>query len=197
MNEREKQLAGIAYDGADRTLKEMQYRAQNLVKRLNDTPMEDEETRALLLKRLLGKVGANLRIFSPLRVDFGCNIETGDNVLINQNCTILDTNRVIIGDRVLIAPDVKIYAADHPTEGAQRCIDVGGGKARIVTVAKPVTIGSDVWIGGGAIILPGVTVGDNVVVGAGSVVCRDVPSNVIVAGNPAKIIKYLKGALNL
>lgn len=193
MTEREKQLAGLDYDGADGELRAMQYRGQELARKLNEAPIADEEGRGKILAELFGRAGKNLRVYPPLRVDFGCNIYTGNNVLINQNCTFLDNNAIVIGERVLIGPDVRIYAGNHPTEGRERYRDVGGGDAYIVSSSKPVAIGSDVWIGGGAIILPGVTVGDNVVIAAGSVVTKDVPDDVIVAGNPAKVIKKLNG----
>lgn len=191
MTERDKQLSGLNYDGADSELKAMQYRAQELVKELNSAPMQDENMRKEIQAKLFGRAGKNLRIYPPIHVDFGINIFTGDNVFINQNCTFLDNNTITIGERVLIAPDVRIYAGDHPINGKDRYIDLGDGNARIVSSSKPVTIGDDVWIGGGSIILPGVTIGNNVVVGAGSVVTRDIPDNVVVAGNPAKIIKQL------
>lgn len=191
MTERDKQLSGLNYDGADSELKAMQYRAQELVKELNSVPMQNENRRKEIQSELFGRAGKNLRIYPPIHVDFGCNIFTGDNVFINQNCTFLDNNTITIGERVLIAPDVRIYAGDHPINGKDRYIDLGDGSARIVSSSKPVSIGDDVWIGGGAIILPGVTIGNNVVVGAGSVVARDIPDNVVVAGNPAKIIKHL------
>lgn len=191
MTERDKQLSGLNYDGADSELKAMQYRAQELVKELNSAPMQDENMRKEIQAKLFGRAGKNLRIYPPIHVDFGVNIFTGDNVFINQNCTFLDNNTITIGERVLIAPDVRMYAGDHPINGKDRYIDLGDGNARIVSSSKPVTIGDDVWIGGGSIILPGVTIGNNVVVGAGSVVTRDIPDNVVVAGNPAKIIKQL------
>lgn len=191
MTERDKQLSGLNYDGADSELKAMQYRAQELVKEFNSVPMQDESRRKEIQSELFGRAGKNLRIYPPIHVDFGCNIFTGDNVFINQNCTFLDNNIITIGERVLIAPDVRIYAGDHPINGKDRYIDQGDGNAYIVSLSKPVTIGDDVWIGGGSIILPGVTIGNNVVVGAGSVVTRDIPDNVVVAGNPAKIVKQL------
>lgn len=191
--EREKQLSGMAYDGADAELKAMQYHAQELVKELNAVPMDREQERAAILEKLLGRAGKHLRVYPPMRVDFGCNVFTGDDVFINQNCTFLDNNTITIGERVLIGPDVKLYCAVHPIEGAQRYYETQSGKAHIVSSSKPITIGNDVWIGGGAILLAGVRIGNNVVIGAGSVVTKDVPDNVVAAGNPARIIKYLKG----
>lgn len=195
MTEREKQLAGLPYDGADQELKTLQYRAQNLVKAFNALPMQEEECRRVIAGKLFGKAGKNLRIYPPIHVDFGCNIYTGDDVFINQNCTFLDNNRITIGNRVLIRPDVRIYAWVHPLEGSGRFRAANGKDASIVSSSKPVTIGDDVWIGGGAVILPGLSIGSNSVIGAGSVVTKDVPGNVVVAGNPARIIKTLKGGL--
>lgn len=191
MTEREKQLASLTYDGTDKELKELQYSAQNLVRELNNVPMENEERRREIQKRLFGRAGKNLRIYPPIHIDFGCNIFTGDNVFINQNCTFLDTNIITIGERVLIGPDVKIYAATHPINADQRYFNFANGAAHFVSFSKPVTIGDDVWIGGGSIILPGVTIGNNVVVAAGSVVTKSVKDNVVVGGNPAHIIKEL------
>lgn len=192
MTEREKQAAGLPFDGACDELKNLHFRAQGLIRKLNEAPVDDDNARFEIIQELFGRAGKNLRVYLPLRVDFGCNIFTGDNVLINQNCTFLDTNKITIGERVLIAPDVKIYTADHPVRAKERYYDIGGGNAYICTSSKPVRIGNDVWIGGGAIILPGVTIGNNVIVGAGSVVTKDIPDGVIVAGNPAKIIKENK-----
>lgn len=192
MTEREKQAAGLPFDGANEELKKLQFRAFGLIRKLNETDVDDEKTRKAIIEELFGRAGKNLRVYLPFRVDFGCNIYTGDNVLINMNCTFLDTNKITIGERVLIAPDVKIYTANHPIRAKERYYDIGGGNAYISTSSKPVEIGDDVWIGGGAIILPGVTIGSNVIVGAGSVVTKDVPNNVVVAGNPAKIIKRLE-----
>lgn len=191
MTEREKQAVGLSFDGNSEELKNLHFHAQGLIRKLNEAPVGDEKTKKSIIEELFGRAGKNLRVYLPLRVDYGCNIYTGDNVLINQNCTFLDTNKITIGERVLIAPDVKIYTADHPIQAKDRYFDIGGGDAYICTSSKPVKIGDDVWIGGGAIILPDVTIGNNVIVGAGSVVTKDVPSNVIVAGNPAKIIKQL------
>ena len=178
---------------AEETEHRKQYaRAQVLLQKLNALPIEEESQRDGLIRQLLGRAGKNLRLFLPFRVDCGCNIFVGDDVLINQNCTFLDLGGITLGDRVLIAPDVKIYSVTHPLSAKERCRLGNDGTIRIKDIKQPVHIGDDVWIGGGAIILPGVTVGNNAIVGAGSVVTKDIPNDVIVAGNPAKIIKENK-----
>ena len=167
-------------------------RAQGLLQKLNALPTEAESEKDELIRQLLGRAGKNLRLFLPFRVDCGCNIDVGNDVLINQNCTFLDLGGITLGDRVLIAPDVKIYSVTHPLCAKERCRPENDGTVRIKDIKKPVRIGNDVWIGGGVIILPGVTIGNNVIVGAGSVVTKNIPNDVIVAGNPAKIIKENK-----
>lgn len=193
MTERDKQLAGLEFDSLDKNLRAMQAKAYNLTLKLNAVTADEPEEKNRLIKELFGHVGKNLTLCLPIHVDYGCNIFVGDNVLINMNCTFLDTNKVVIGDRVLIAPDVKFYTAGHPTEGVERFRDLGDGLGWNVVFAKQITVGNDVWIGGGSIILPGITIGNNVVIGAGSVVTHDIEDNSIAVGNPCRIIKKLKG----
>ncbi len=135
--------------------------------------------RALLAERL-GEVGEGAVIRPPFHCDYGFNIRLGDGAFLNFNCVILDVVNVTIGAGTQIGPAVQIYAADHPRDPAQR--------REGLELGRPVRIGCNVWIGGGAIILPGITIGDDAVVGAGSVVTRDVPAGVTVAGNPARAI---------
>lgn len=136
-----------------------------------------------ILQSLLGHVGKNFHFNQPFRCDYGCNIFIGDNFFANFNLTILDEAYVVFGDNCFVGPNVSIYTACHPLEYQVR--NTG------VEWAEKVTIGNNVWIGGSTTILPGVTIGDNCVIGAGSVVTKDVPSNTVVAGNPAKVIRQL------
>ena len=140
---------------------------------------------------MLGGRGANLWITAPFYVDYGNNIYFGNNCEVNMNCTFLDDNLIIIGDNALIAPNVQIYTAFHPTNAGERFGEMkeDGSFAFCKTQTAPVRIGSNVWIGGGAIIMPGVTIGDNVVIGAGSVVTRDIPSDKIAYGNPCRVMR--------
>ena len=164
-----------------------------LIKKLEDTrekiwafnglrPSAVEE-RKTILKELLGTCHDDIHINQPFRCDFGSNIHIGKCFFANFNLTILDEAEVRIGDNVFIGPNVSIYTACHPLDAVER--DKG------VEWAEPVMVGNSVWIGGNAVILPGVTIGNDVVVAAGSVVTRDIPDNVVVAGNPAVIKKRL------
>ncbi|MBN3518912.1 sugar O-acetyltransferase [Algoriphagus lutimaris] len=181
MTEKEKMLAGEWYLAADPELVRERMHARKLLKKLNDSAPEDPEFRVQLVRELLGKAGKNIWIEPPFFCDYGYNIEVGDDCFFNFNCIVLDVTPVKMGDRVLIAPNVQFYAATHPTEAKTR--------GELWEFGKPITIGSDVWIGGGSIICPGVTIGDKSIVAAGSVVTKDVPPGVIVGGNPAKFIK--------
>lgn len=143
--------------------------------------MTDEQHE--IIRRLLGHVGTNFHFNQPFRCDFGFNIHIGDNFFANFNLTILDEARVTIGDNCFIGPNVSMYTACHPLDPAER--------NTLVEWAEPITIGDNVWIGGSATLLPGVTVGDNVVIGAGAVVTKDIPDNVVVGGNPARILKKI------
>lgn len=178
-------------DPSDEEFKRIQDRGQTLSLMLNNLSIDKEKERSELIHKLLGYVGTDVKIYNPFRVDLGKNIEIGDYSLINQNCTFLDTGPIKIGKRVLIGPDVKIYTAVHDIDYKKRylCID---GKYQIQTSEQEVVIEDDVWIGGGAIILPGIHIGKGAVIGAGSVVTKDVNENEIVAGNPAKKIKEIE-----
>lgn len=191
MTEREKMLAGQLYDCGDPELLRQWHKAKNLMRDYNAADSDDAETKDRILSALLGGRGKNLWITAPFYVDYGNNIYFGNNCEVNMNCTFLDDNRIVIGDNALIAPNVQIYTAFHPTNAADRfgSVKEDGSFSFCKTQTAPVIIGNNVWIGGGAIILPGVTIGDNVVIGAGSVVTRDIPANTIAVGNPCRVIR--------
>lgn len=194
MTEREKMLAGQLYDCGDAELLAQWHKAKNLTRDYNQTDSENTQEKERILNELLGGKGKNLWITAPFFVDYGNNIYFGNNCGVNMNCTFLDDNIIRIGDNALIAPNVQIYTAFHPTNAIERL-----GKAKedgsfefCKTITASVTIGDNVWIGGGAIIMPGVKIGNNVVIGAGSIVTRDIPSNVIAFGNPCRVIRENK-----
>lgn len=182
MTEREKLLAGELYT-VDGELAAGLARAKRVCEEYNRTPRDEREKRETLMRSLLGKCGKNFTIESNVWFDYGSHTEIGENFYANHDCVFLDTNKLIFGDNVFIGPQCGFYTAGHPLDA--------GLRAKNLEFAKPIRIGSDVWIGGGAKILPGVTVGDNAVIGAGSVVTRDVPPNTVVAGNPARVIRRL------
>ncbi len=179
--EREKMLANEPYLAHDPELTAMTAIAQTLLHDFNTSLPSDRATRQNLMPQLLGKVGEDCTIMPPFFCDYGRHIFLGDRVFINYDCVILDCNTVHIGNNVLIAPKVQIYTAYHPTDPALRLTGV--------ELAAPIAIGNNVWIGGGAIVCPGVTIGDNVAIGAGSVVTKDIPANVVAVGNPCRVIK--------
>lgn len=191
MTEREKMLAGQLYDCGDAELLTRWHKAKDLVRDYNQTNSADAEEKDRILRELLGGAGENLWITPPFYVDYGNNIYLGNHCEINMNCTFLDDNVIRIGNNALIAPNVQIYTAFHPTNSAERFGErkEDGSFAFCKTQTAPVVIGDSVWIGGGVIILPGVTIGDNVAIGAGSVVTRDIPDNVVAYGNPCRVIR--------
>lgn len=191
MTEREKMLAGQLYDCGDPELLDLWHRAKDLVRDYNQLDSRDLAGKERILSALLGGRGERVWITPPFFVDYGCNIYLGDNCEINMNCIFLDGSRIEIGNNALIAPGVQIYTAFHPTHAADRFGEPkeDGSFAFCRTRTAPVTIGDNVWIGGGAVIMPGVTIGDNVVIGAGSVVTRDIPSDTIAVGNPCRAVR--------
>ncbi len=197
MTEREKMLAGQLYDCGDAELLTQWHKAKDLMRDYNQTNSADTEKKQTILKQLLGCAGKNLWITAPFYVDYGENIYFGNNCEVNMNCTFLDDNIIRIGHNALIAPNVQIYTAFHPTNAAKRFGEPkeDGSFAFCKTQTAPVTIGNNVWIGGGAIIMPGVTIGDNVVIGAGSVVTKDIPDHVIAYGNPCRIVRKIESSL--
>ncbi len=176
-------LSGEIYDATHPGLLDMLRLTREKLWKFNSMNPSLEDEGNSIIRNLLGSCGENFHINLPFRCDYGSNIHIGENFFANFNLTILDEAKVTIGDNAFIGPNVSIYTACHPLDATER------NSRR--EWAEPVTIGHNVWIGGSATILPGVTIGNNVVVGAGSVVTRDVPDNVAVAGNPARIIKSL------
>ena len=189
MTEREKMLQGLLYCPCDEELRSISNHAKELIKKYNNIPADECENRSKLLEELFEYCGSNVRVNQPFYVDYGNNIYVGDDVVINLNCTFLDTNKIIIGSRVLIGPDVKIYTATHPMNSNERFQKKSNKDTYVATMARPVEIGDDVWIGGGSIILPGVSIGKNCVIGAGSVVTKSIPDNSVAYGNPCRVIR--------
>lgn len=181
-SERQKMLAGELYDPLDPELVAARERARDLCHALNATREAEREARRRILRELFGKGGDSVWVEPPFFCDYGSNIELGERVFFNFNCVVLDVCPVIIGSHTLIGPAVQIYTATHPMNAELR---------RGREFGRPVTIGSDVWIGGGAIVLPGVTIGSRSVIGAGSVVTRDVPAGAFAAGNPCRVIREI------
>jgi maltose O-acetyltransferase len=188
MTEKEKMLAGELYDCGDEQLIKRWHLAKRLQQKYNSTDSRDRDTLNAILKELLGSMGENIWITAPFFVDYGENIQIGSNVEINMNCVFLDCNRIFIGDNSGIGPGVHIYTVTHPVNPAER---LPQDKQFWKSYTAPVTIGSNVWIGGGVIILPGVTIGDNTTIGAGSVVTKDIPANCLAVGNPCRVIKKI------
>lgn len=184
-------LAGELYDCGDPELLKQWHKAKGLIREYNQTASADIHTKDKILNELLGGKGQNLWIISPFYVDYGNNIYFGNNCEVNMNCTFLDDNEIRIGNNALIAPNVQIYTAFHPTNAKDRFGEPkeDGSFEFCKTQTAPVIIGDNVWIGGGAIILPGVTIGNNVVIGAGSIVTKDIPDNTIAYGNPCRVVK--------
>jgi maltose O-acetyltransferase len=181
-SERDKMLAGELYDPLDPELVRARNRARDLCQDLNATREPDRDERRRILKELFGRGGDSVWMQPPFFCDYGSNIVLGDRVFFNFNCVVLDVCRVEIGDYTLFGPAVQVYTATHPMNAVLR---------RKQEFARPITIGSDVWVGGGAIICPGVTIGSRAVIGAGSVVTRDIPDGVFAAGNPCRVVREI------
>ncbi|MFG1953879.1 sugar O-acetyltransferase [Micromonospora sp. NPDC048830] len=182
---RERMLAGDLYRGADPELEAEMRQAAVLTKAFNDSDPRDSAGRRALLEQLLGSVGAEVEIRPPIHVDYGSHIHVGARTFINFGLTALDVAQIVIGEDVLLGPNVQLLTPTHPVDPEPR-------RAKW-EAALPITIGDNVWIGGMAVICPGVTIGDNSVVGAGAVVTRDVPADVVVAGNPARVLRPVHG----
>ena len=183
MTELEKMLSGQLYNAEVPQLRDMRLRAAELCHRLELLSPAEEEKRSALLRELLGSVKWSFTINPGFRCDYGSNITIGNHFYANYNCVILDCAPVTFGDNVFIAPNCGFYTATNPLDAIQR--------REAKEYALPITVGNDVWIGGGVTVLPGVTIGSNCVIGAGSVVVHDIPDNSVAVGNPCKVIKTL------
>lgn len=180
--EKEKMLAGEHYDPLDAELVRAREQARDLCRELNASRERDQEDRRRILTALFGQGGDSVWMQPPFYCDYGSNILLGERVFFNFNCVVLDVCRVKIGNFTLFGPAVQIYTATHPRNAELR---------RRQEFGKPVEIGSDVWVGGGAIICPGVRIGSKTVIGAGSVVTRDIPDGVCAAGNPCRVFREI------
>lgn len=180
--EKDKMLAGKLYDPLDAELVKARELARDLCQDLNASRERELERRRAILKQLFGKGGESVWLQPPFFCDYGANIHLGERVFFNFNCIVLDVCVVKIGDYTMFGPAVQIYTATHPMNAELR---------RKQEFAKPIEIGSDVWVGGGAVICPGVKIGSKSVIGAGSVVTRDIPNGVFAAGNPCRVVRTI------
>lgn len=181
--EKEKMLNGQLYNANDPMLIKERQNARRITRKFNQSLENEYEKRIGLIKKLFNSVGENAFIEPIFKCDYGYNISVGKNFYANFDCIILDVCKVHIGDNCLLGPGVHIYTATHPLNPIKRNLGPEYG--------KPVTIGNNVWIGGKSVINPGIKIGDNVVVASGSIVTKNIPNNVVVGGNPAKIIKKI------
>ncbi len=184
MNEKQKMIKGLPYNPNDPELIAGRRNARILTRKLLSIPEENEDERKVIFKKLFAVTGKDFYIENSFICDYGFNIYWGENAYANFNCIFLDAAPIHIGENVMLAPAVKIFTATHPINHQER--NTG------IEFALPVTIGKNVWIGGGSIINPGVTIGENTVIGSGSVVTKNIPANVVAAGNPCKIIRPIK-----
>ncbi|MFG6394542.1 MAG: sugar O-acetyltransferase [Lachnospiraceae bacterium] len=187
MTEWEKAQAGYLYDANyNKELAEAREKCADLCYEFNNCKPSDTEKQKEILKKIIGEIKGNIVITAPFYCDYGFNISVGDNFYTNHNCTILDGAKVTFGDNVFIAPDCVFSTAGHPIDAGQR--------AKGLEIALPVKVGDNVWIGANVSVLPGVTIGSNTVIGAGSVVNKDIPSGVVAAGNPCRVIRKITEA---
>lgn len=178
--EKEKMLAGEMYNPSNPELMKDRENTRRLVRMYNQTTETEGDKRSKLLKELLGSTGEHVYMEPNIRFDYGYNTYVGENFFANFDCTILDVCEVRFGDNCMLGPSVQIYTATHPLDPTER----NSGKE----YAKPIAIGDNVWIGGSAIINPGVVIGNNVVIASGSVVTKNVPDNVVVGGNRQRLL---------
>ncbi|MCC8450015.1 sugar O-acetyltransferase [Streptomyces rochei] len=177
----ERMRAGDLYIADDPEIARMQQRAVRLAARYQAAYAQDPDAARPVLEELLGSLGAEAHVRPPLYVDYGSNITIGARTFVNYNLTALDVAAVTIGEDCQIGPNVQLLTPTHPVEP--------GPRRDKLEAARPITVGDNVWLGGGVIVLPGVTIGDNSVIGAGAVVTKDVPANVVAVGNPARPVR--------
>jgi acetyltransferase-like isoleucine patch superfamily enzyme len=181
MNHEERMLAGLPYKAWLDGLAEKQIDTKMKIYAYNLLPPNETAQIEKSIRNILGKAGVNINVLAPFRCDYGTNIEIGDNFFANYNCIIIDVGRVTIGDNVMFGPNVSLYTAGHPLHPESR----NSGYEYGIGIA----IKNNVWIGGNTVINPGITIGENTVIGSGSVVTKDMPANVIAAGNPCRVIR--------
>ena len=191
MTEKEKMLSGQYFDSRDPELVSLYHRAKRLLKAYNALDSDKSEERRNIPAELFDLVGEGVWIEAPFYCDFGENISIGAGTFVNTNCVLTDNNKITIGSNGLIAPNVQIFTATHPGKACERIISEGI-RSYYLTSSQPVTIGDNVWIGGNAVVLPGVTIGNNVTIGAGSVVTRNIPDNALAFGNPCVVQRVLE-----
>ncbi|MWG36006.1 sugar O-acetyltransferase [Halomarina oriensis] len=183
-SEREKMLAGEPYDPSDAELVADRRRAESTAAEYNRTDPDESDERQRLLDGLFGSVGEHVSVEPPVRCDYGSNVHVGDRFFANVDCVFLDVCRIEFGDDCMLGPGVHVYTATHPLNPEERAAGLEYG--------KPVTVGDDVWVGGRAVLNPGVTVGDGAMVASGAVVTEDVPPRVVVQGNPADVVREIE-----
>jgi maltose O-acetyltransferase len=183
LSQRDRMLAGDLYIADDPELSKESLRAAKLLQRFNNSDPSDADGRRAVLQDLLGSFGEGSEIRPPLQCDYGYQIHIGKRTFINYGAVLLDVGEIIIGDDVQVGPNVQLLTPTHPLDAELR-------RAKY-EAAKPIKIGNNVWLGGGAIILPGVSIGENTIVGAGAVVTKDLPKNVVAVGNSARVLRSL------
>lgn len=177
-------ISGKLYSSLDSELQDLTNRAAELLFDYNNLRPSDFENQQRILKELLGHLGKNNTIKVPFKCDYGFNISLGKNFFANYNCIFLDSAPITIGDNVMMGPHVSLFTPGHPIDEVVRHED-------LLEFAKPITIGNNCWFGGNVTVLPGISIGNNVVVAAGTIVTKDIPDDVIVAGNPSKILRKI------
>lgn len=192
MTEREKMVDCLIYNPSDEELEKIRTFARQSSAKFNNTDDTEKEKRQEILKKLLGSIGDNVQMYPYINFDYGCNTYIGDNCYFNFNCTILDCAEVRFGNNVFVGPNSAFLTPVHPFLARERNFkEDKNGKKHIVLYSKPISIEDNVWFGGGVIVNPGVTIEHDTVIGSGSVVTKDIPSGVIAAGNPCRVIREI------